>query len=586
MNPAQLASTVDAVAFRDAEVGHGYADTQRPWAYRPAIDLPRATWQAWLGYVMARMRRPFVVHVTATPQPAMAESLQVVGAEVRTLGFQEAPAAICDVVLLDADDPVVLAELWARHAARVRAGGIVAIVDRSQDERGLLVDRGMGELLLRLEADLLVPHGQRWLRHGDASCIHSYLQTVATQMAPLPAIGTRSAADLPRPLGELAGFLLWSHADRCYAVPAAGPAFSLRNLQGNRFDVVLVAEHQAQLRQRVGAWVAVQAPLASAAACLANDPATAARLVATAVAAQPEVPAALIAAVEAAPWCKELLLACGLVQLFGTEPRAGGALLRRVAGIGLDPVLVACAGSAFVNVLRDEPGARALLESVREEVRLRQCAAVCRELPRGHVLWQYPDLLVAVRGVLEVGLHVGGHAATWQRLGVTELCAVDGDARGAAGQVGPMQRIDRSLASRSGMRPLWRETATGRTAWLRPLAGGVVETQVDAIPLDKLAAEGAIDPRRYNLLVVDAAGGELDILRGATAVLAHCDFLCITLWPEARHDGAPLPQDVQGYLRAVLGDEQGFLLAAYEPATDGVHGTALFRRHDLSGGPW
>jgi hypothetical protein len=261
--------------------------------------VPRAAWHAWLGYVMTRMRRPVVVIVTANPQSQLARSLRAVGAQVQTLGVEDPPAAVCDVLLLDADDGPVVAALWLRHAGCARPGGIVAIVDRSQDGLGDLTADGVGRLVLLLEANLLVPNGQQWSRHGDASCIHSYVQSVSMQLARVPAFERGSIGAMPHPLGVCSGFALWSHAGRCYAVPVAGVPFSLRALHANCFEFVLVADRQEQLRQRVEAWNGVRTQLANAVACLQPDPAAATGLVADVLAAQPELPGALLAAVEA-----------------------------------------------------------------------------------------------------------------------------------------------------------------------------------------------------------------------------------------------------------------------------------------------
>lgn len=590
MTAGVLSRDLDAIVTADpGGRGYGYADTQHPWHHAPAIDLPRSCWHEWLAQVQATVRPRTVVLLGGDDGGGMALALRCVATDVVAAADGDRPSLPCDVLLLDAGDGATTARWWRRHAGAVRPGGMVAIVDRSQDGAGGAGTGGVDAFVARCERDFLAPHGARWRRHGQASCVHAYVQSEALRAAALPALPVDASA-APRPRGRRAELRLWQHAGRWLAVPAQGPAPTDRSLARNRHDVVLVAAHEPALVALVDAWTEAAPELAAARQLLPGDADAARRQVQRVVGRQPGLGAALVGCVEAAPWCRELLLALGTLWLFGERPAAGAALLRRAARQGLDAGLVQQVAAAHLQVLQDEAGARAMLAEVRQEVRRRRVAEVCHALPRGHVLWDHPDVLAGVRGVLEVGGGAGGCIATWARLELREQCAIEGDphrvaalqAAAAGVAFGRVVVVPRFVAGAAGRRRWWASPGGGgsllpphprATAGVPAPAAGEVEVTT----LDRLVAAGAIEPSRYDLLVVDAAGAELEVLQGAEALLRHVDVVVVTVWLQPVHDGAPLPQQLQTFLRELHGGD-GFGLRAFEPGPDPCCGRALFRR--------
>jgi hypothetical protein len=249
----------------------------------------------------------------------------------------------------------------------------------------------------------------------------------------------------------------------------------------------------------------------------------------------------------------------------------------------LDGGLVRSLATAYLHVLGDEAAARSLFARVQQDMRRRQIAEFCRQQPRGHVLFDYPEVLVPVTGVLQVGFGCGADDAAFRALGIATRRYVDGDAA-AAGAL--QQRLEEGaavvaamLGEQPGAAELF-EHQDGRWSLLPPCAAAAParsRRQTAVTTLAALVEAGRVDVRHTNLLWVAAAGNELAVLRGARELLAQFDVLCVQVWPKPVFAGAPQPQDVQGWLRG-LGDDDGFVLRAFQPAADVQSGIALFRR--------
>jgi len=234
-------------------------------------------------------------------------------------------------------------------------------------------------------------------------------------------------------------------------------------------------------------------------------------------------------------------------------------------------------------VLYDEAAARDLFARVQLDVRRRHIAEFCRAQPRGHVLFDYPEVLVPVTGVLQVGVGCGADDAAFPALGIANRRYVEGDAAAARALQqrlsGDVAVVAAMLAEQPGTAELY-EHADGRWSLLPPCATAAParsRRQTAVTTLAALVEAGRVDVRHTNLLWVAAAGNELAVLRGARALLSQFDVLCVQVWPKPVFAGAPQPQDVQGWLRG-LGDDEGFVLRAFHPAADLQSGIALFRR--------
>jgi len=362
---------------------------------------------------------------------------------------------------------------------------------------------------------------------------------------------------------------------------AAGP-FRHERLWRNEAPVCWVATDEATLRGCLAVADAVVAELAAAREGLVRDPA-AARARVLAIAAGPAVAAAMLATLEVVPFCRELLLAAGTFELLAGEPALGAALWERAVAQQLDGTLVRSLAAAYLHVLYDEAAARDLFARVQLDVRRRHIAEFCRAQPRGHVLFDYPEVLVPVTGVLQVGVGCGADDAAFPALGIANRRYVEGDAAAARALQqrlsGDVAVVAAMLAEQPGTAELY-EHADGRWSLLPPCATAAParsRRQTAVTTLAALVEAGRVDVRHTNLLWVAAAGNELAVLRGARALLSQFDVLCVQVWPKPVFAGAPQPQDVQGWLRG-LGDDEGFVLRAFHPAADLQSGIALFRR--------
>ena len=625
MNTLALQRATDAIAIEaPTERGYGYSDTQHPWHHDPAIDLPRPAWHGWMEHMLTQLGHPRVLvlgpgprpgrvlsllrwcrHVVVvTTQAAEASALQAaaagegLGALLQVVVGPFAATATCaavdqcmphaDALLLDVQAEATLTTAFLAHQARVRVDGLVGVVDRCQEFGQRLPEREADRFVAQLTRRVLDPAGVRRTRHGEAVCIHGFRQTASTRArserwpatAPVVAAGATKVA-------TSAGHELFCLDGRWLGWPQAAGPFHSERLWRNEAPCLWVAPDLATLQRRVVMASTALPALAAARARLADDPNGARAAVRSLCAAQPDLRPALHAAVESAPWCRELLLAAGTVELLAGEGSLGAALWRRAVAQRLDGDLVRALATALLQLLDDAPAARALFASTQREVRRRRIAELCAAMPRGHVLFDYPEVLVPVRGVLEVGQELGGDHAAWQQLDIAERCYVDADARRVAMLQATARRdsggrtrvLGARVAEAPGSRTLWQH-ADGHWSLLPPVATAtapVASTEVEVTTLDALVEAGQLVADAANLLVVSAAGCELGVLRGARRLLPHVDVLVVRVWPTAVFAGAPLPQEVQAWLRE-FDTEHAFALRAFQPDPDGVSGLALFRR--------
>lgn len=617
MTALSLQPKVDALALAaPGERGDGYADTQPPWHHDPAIDLPRQVWLGWLEATVRRLGCGEAVVVGIGAQPARTLSLALalgrcvaVDADAERATKLEAaahdvgrPDAVhvvlgagddprvrdavgeaisrCDLLLLDVQDEAALLGALLAHAPRVRDGGRVAIVDRTFEFGERLPERRADQALRQLREVVLDPADAPSERHGQAVAIHDFGmdRRVRARLCLLAPPAPSAAA----PASTCGGYELQRLPHAWLAWPLAARPFRHERLWRNEAPRCWVAADEATLRERLAVADAAVAELAVARERFARDP----------VAAQGSVRAmhngatvrqALLSALEVVPWCRELLLAAGTFELLAGEPALGAALWERALAQQLDGGLVRSLATAYLHVLGDEAAARSLFARVQQEMRRRQIAEFCRQQPRGHVLFDHPEVLVPVTGVLQVGIGCGADDAAFTALGLATRCYVEGDAAAAdtlQQRLGDGAAVVAAmLGEQPGAAELF-EHQDGRWSLLPPCAAAAParsRRQTAVTTLAALVEAGRVDVRHTNLLWVAAAGNELAVLRGARELLAQFDVLCVQVWPRPVFAGAPQPQDVQGWLRG-LGDADGFVLRAFQPALDLQSGIALFER--------
>ncbi|MFY7949756.1 MAG: ABC transporter substrate-binding protein, partial [Gemmatimonas sp.] len=230
--------------------------------------------------------------------------------------------AQCDLLLLDVQDEAELLGALLAHAPRVRDGGRVAIVDRTFEFGERLPERRADQALRQLRELVLEPADARVERHGQAVAIHDFGmdRNVRARLCLL----VPPAEAVPAQRSTYRGYTLHRLPDGWLAWPQAAGAFQHERLWRNEAPRCWFATDAAELRVRLEIADAAVAELAAARASFAQDRAAAAARV-QAMSAGASVRAALLAALEVAPWCRELLLAAGTYELLVGEPSLGAA---------------------------------------------------------------------------------------------------------------------------------------------------------------------------------------------------------------------------------------------------------------------
>jgi len=517
-------------------------------------------------------------------------------ADAAVVATVTAAAPSCDLLFLDGGDDYERARAdWEAYAPLVRPGGVVAIVDASQaypvQRRLFDVDR----FVFDLERDWLRPRGVRSTRLGGAHAIHYYMQTAATAArAALPWPAGFVPTQRPRRDGEFCGFTIHAWNGSFLAVPGDVPELQPRAVLRNEHAVVIKADTRPRVAALVEAFVAVEPRLATARQLLRQERRAEAAAIAAQVTAEfPGLRAALIPSLEAAPHGKAMLLVLGTLALLGDRPREGAGLLRRALEQDmLDRDLLVTVAAACLQVLQDADAARALLATARQRVRHKKIAMACHEHLSGNVLWNYPQLLQDVRGVIQVGAHTGEEVAAFSLLEIGHQVYIEPQPQAFAELQqrcrqqgsGDIRQFDCAVGEAAGERELLLGERTEHASFLRThalarLPAASVQSRRIQVPvqtLDQLVATGGIDPAHYNLLLVDTEGTELEVLRSARALLRHIDIVCVAVFTEPVYDGAPLPQQIQTFLREV--NDDGFALRAFETGPDPARGDAVWKR--------
>lgn len=131
--------------------------------------------------------------------------------------------------------------------------------------------------------------------------------------------------------------------------------------------------------------------------------------------------------------------------------------------------------------------------------------------------------------------------------GQRALCALIADAEGwqVAFNIASNDGLSSSMLDLAGHRELWPDVGFGRALSL------------STTTLDALVRDGAIAPiAAYNGLVMDTQGSELQVLRGATAVLSHIDFVKTEAADFEAYAGGCRLADLDAFLRGHGFEEQ------------------------------
>jgi len=637
MNTLQCRQRIDEIATADPErLGYGYSDSQFPWRYDPAIEHPR---QAYLDFVdYLRLTLPpqaTILQLGVGRRGGSRLAVQACGARVvsvdrdatvlqrlsdagptedlihgdshdkATFAAVFARSEHYDCIILDADDTAEgMRADWRHYAPLVPPGGLIAIVDRSQVDCLPSPRYRVDEFVADLTSEVLTPSGVRVQRFGASSSIHLYEQTDAVRRRALAwSRGRRNPADAPQHVGEAAGCALYLDHGLAYAVPAGEAPYCPRAAGRNDYSLLLVADSQQAVADLAVAFAAAEPRIEEAIDALRDgDLNTTAAIVADLGPQASQLRQRLIPCLETAPWNRRLLLVLGMLGSFGLRPREGVLLLRRALGLEMiDADLLRAVANGYLQLLQDEDGARELLAEARRQVRRRKIADICHsELSRnpelgGNVLWQYPKLLVDVTGVLQVGARRDATVAAWDRIDIGTQVFVEAQPSHCTELERALPAGDRCrrsvthavLGAEVGRATLRYGADRARASLLPTHALAAVpaehrqlhETEVETTTLDALVASGQVDPSDCNLLFIDAEGSELEVLQGAVRLLERVDLLCVAVFLQPVYDGAPMPQQIQTFLREFDEDRQhDFALSAFEVGVDESRGYAIFRR--------
>lgn len=650
----ELRRAIDVWATGDPDGrGYGYADGQREWRFDPAVGHVRVVFFEFLEeiqdlgiggtFVQIGLGRNGGSHFGLSLLAERVVTVELDPERVRRFKANGGARSERDLFVVgDSGDPRVLAELralvgtvdlllidgeasyagvkrnWEMYAPLVRSGGVVAVVDRSRAELEHRVQFDVDRFVLDLEVQYLEPRGLSWRRIGSAEAIHFYESPTGAGSgfgsgSESGAVAGAEPVALVLPRGfrapkvaqlidrDFEGMTTYRYGECCYAVPAGSPRFDPRNIRRAQYEVVLQAESPDALRSCISTFRAAAPGLRRVRAMLAQDRVTEALAYgAEVLAAHPDYRRRMISSLETYRYSRRLLLDLGTAGVVTGHAREGVHLLRHA----LDQDLVAddllsVLSHVYQDVLRDDDGARDLIDYLK--LRLRRIhLEVCSLEMEGHVLWDHAQFLTNVRGVIQVGAHVGAEVGKFARLKIPNqayfepmpaaFAVLQRECAVHAQPEFEIKLLPVALADAVGSRTLYHGPDVARASLLRlssihsdaSQAEALAEAQTEApadgsevvvTTLDQVVADGLLDPKDYQLLFVDTEGSELDVLRGARGSLRHVDVVCVAVFFERVYEGSATPDEIADF----LGDE-GFTLRDFAPRQDPARGDSVFVR--------
>lgn len=611
-----LRALCDAEAVRDGAFGgNGYHESQFPWSYDPAFEQSRDTWFEFLEQIAKReLNGTFLqiglgahggTHRLFGMIAASAVCVELDAARVAAfdgppviLGDSTDPAVIehvrslcggCDLVLLDGDDSYEsLRSDWLAYAPLVRPGGVVAVVDGSQDRDydGALFDAS--EFVRDLDTAVLRPRGVRLRRLGADRAIHFYEQPDDSIPAVLPVPATLVPTPIAERLFVHEGFALWRYGHELYAIDARFETFERRAMQRGAYgDVVRVGDVRSA-REALTLYATGCAELRSARELIVRGDCEAARILVESIRSRfPELADLLVRSLDAFAYAREITLALGTLRLFGEHQREGvawfeAALEHDVMNSDLLQLVAKC----YLGLLDDDAGARRVLERARQRVARARIRGEChRMLDASPGLWRYPQLLEGITGVIQVGAHRGEELDAFARVELRDQVFFEPHPDAFDELRTRCQRRDEirraahpwAISDRSGTRALYIGEDSSTASLFEARAGGSdAVIDVETRSLDGLIEDGVIDPARFDVLVIDAEGAELEVLQGARRLLESIRVICVAVHHEPIYVGAPTPAELSTFLARC--DDYGFALRAHDREGDPRRGNAIFTR--------
>ncbi|GEM_PF-2007467 len=512
-----------------------------------------------------------------------------------------------DVLFLDGEESFMqMRKDWLNYAPLVRAGGVIAFGDGSQAFPSLRERDDVDSFLFQMEKDYLFPRGKKLKVCNADRAILFYEQS--EQMKEEWA-GPDSVC-LPLPEGfeeskvarciqkDLGGFALFSWKGGVYGIPkeclSEGEAlFYPKEIPKDSYEIVLQADCLENMESLIQEFEELEAQLAQCRKLLREGLLDEALEKGSAlVRGKQGFRERLFPSLAAYPNSDRLLLVLGTFALFADAPREGWHLLHKVLQKDYcNQDLLQTLGVVALQILRDDALAQRLLGEVRTSLRKTELARICGEELEGSLLWSYPEFLLGIHGVLQVGAGKGKEVEAFSRLGLQPQVYLEPEPRAreelirACSNRNPEALDRRILDLAAGRSPGEARLHLGAKACVHSLSllqdsfqdlfGGqnTPSQKVSVISLDSMLQDGSLPMDQLNLLWLDAGGSELEVLRGAESYLKHVDLVRVKVFFAPVFDGVPEPEE----LRIFMGD-QGFWLRAYEPDPHGLWGEAIFRR--------
>lgn len=637
MNP--VAAALDRMVTPAASgASFGYHDSQPASSYEPVVEHSRQTLHEFLAHVQRHGGIDTVLQIGLGRRGGTHRAFRLLGKQVVTVerdaarvrafvadelgmgvdlgvaadqlgpewglvvGDSLAPQTVlavqarlpaCDLLFLDGGDTYRQCKAdWLAYEPMVRPGGLVAIVDRSQvwpsTRRPFDVDR----FAFDLERHHLLPRGVRLARFGTDDAIHCYQKPRGTRVepptVPLP-LGFVEVPAARRLTADWHGFSL--HAAPAGHVAVADPVevYDERARLRNEYRVVLQHPERAGLEALVGEFVRAR-PLAGAVLdCLSRgDRQGFERLGAEVGEGREAFAAALLPSLSATPDNAELLRVFGAWQLLGGQYDVGAAVLRRLLAQQLtDSECLMALAQVHMHLRRDEVAARQLLSEVRSRIRQIDVERICHGQLSGHALWAHPRCLRGIRRCLWVGNGAEAGAKAWGLLRLGPFRALSAGAAAAEGPAAGAPAAEPSVAGSAGVREVFFDQEHDLVAyhrWSVPFAarqpgrsqrplGSVVTTT-----LDELVRQGLVQTAEAQLLVIDAPGEELAILRAAGSLLPHVELLCVTVYHQSVFVGGQPDRELVACL-----EQADMVFLGSEPTRVDCRSQALFRRMGVEG---
>lgn len=626
----ELERAVDSWATSDPSAhGYGYSDSQNAWSYNPAIDQPRLTFHSFLEQMVRGGTAGSVLEIGLGRHGGSHAAFCAIGARVVTVeidaervqrfidcnptvpgrdefvvGDSSDGATLtkvqelvsdCDLLFLDGGDSYEQVALdWAAYAPLVRAGGVVAIVDRSQSSPVNRRSFDVDWFALQLKKYRLDYEGVHLDHVGKGHCIHYYVKPAGREDAyRIPAPQNFVATPIPRRVdGDVCGYSMYAWDGEFLAIQSSHERLDPRGIDRCEYDVVLKGRTIDGLRQAVQIYAAVVAPLRDARrAAIRRDVLQAEEITRRVLVVQPGLREALLPSLEVHAHQRELLLTLSSACLFGGRRAEGVALARKVLEQDYsDTDLLMLLGNAYLYLLKDKIAAIALIRDARERMRESAISNICMTQLTGHLLWSYPQFFFGIDRVVVAGGGTTELLDAFSMLGISDICFLEPDSMAFGrlrGRVEGGLRQDIKLfgvaaSDASGRQTMWSSAGGGHHSSLRLTEGcagrrpDLVQTSeqvVEVWAIDDLVAQGRFDARGKSLLMISAEGAELLVLGGAIQFLAHVEVVCVKVCYQDVYVGSASLDDVRDFL-----SDQGFRSRAGEPCPDGVSGFVIFAK--------